>query len=228
MTILAVTGLLRERRLIAGAGVEVVAGGGDYRRLEATLERLAPGKSGIISIGIAGGLAPDLEPGDWLVANGVSDGAKVLATDRAWADRLSARLPRASRGVLLGTNAMVPEAMRKAELHRTTGASAVDMESHIAARIAATHGLPFAAARVVCDPARHALPPAARLGLRSDGRMNIGAVAGSVLTQPWQLPALIRTGLDAERAFRALLGGCRRLGPGLAGADLGQPALDVT
>ncbi len=42
---------------------------------------------------------------------------------------------------------------------RTTGADAVDMESHIAARYAAEHArLPFAAVRVISDPAHRELP----------------------------------------------------------------------
>ena len=56
--ILAATGLQREARIVAGPEVEVVAGGGDHGRLEAALERLASTARGIISIGIAGGLAP--------------------------------------------------------------------------------------------------------------------------------------------------------------------------
>ena len=44
----------------------------------------------------------------------------------------------------------------KAALRATTGADAVDMESHIAARYAEQHSLPFAALRVISDPAHRA------------------------------------------------------------------------
>ena len=102
-------------------------------------------------------------------------------------------------------------------LHRDSGAIAVDMESHLAARVARRHGLPFAAARVISDAAQRTLPPAARVGMRLDGGVDLSAVLGSLLMQPWQLPALMRTGWEAEQAFRALLRGHRLLGPGLAG-----------
>jgi adenosylhomocysteine nucleosidase len=95
------------------------------------------------------------------------------------------------------------------------------------ARVAQRHRLPFTAAQVVADAAHRTLPPAARVGMKSDGTMDLPAVLRSLLAQPRQLPALIYTGLEAERAFRALLGGYRRLGPGLAGPDLAQPALDM-
>lgn len=225
MTILAATGLLRERGILAAPGVEVVAGGGDMARLEAELDRLAPGADGLISIGIAGALAPGLRPGDWVVANAVTDGAARLETDAAWAGRLSIALAGATAGLVLGTAAMVAEATAKAALHQKTGALAVDMESHIAARVARRHGLPFAVARVVSDAADRTLPPAARVGMRPDGGMDLAAVLRALLAAPLQLPALIRTGWEAERAFRALLRGHRRLGRSLAAPvpDLDPP-----
>lgn len=225
--ILAATGLQRERRILAGPGVETVAGGGDQVRLEAALDRLAAGARGIISIGIAGGLAPGLRPGQWIVADSVLVDREPMPTEPAWADRLAARLPGAVRGRLLGADAMVAEAAQKAALHRTTGALAVDMESHVVARVARRHWLPFAAARVVSDGAQHTLPPAARVGMKPDGGMDLAAVLRSLLASPGQLPALIRTGLEAERGFRALLRGHRRLGLGLCGPDLAEPPLDM-
>jgi len=218
--ILAATGLQRERRIVAGPDVEAIAGGGDPVRLEAVLDGHAGSASGIISIGIAGALAAGLPVGQWVVADAVLVDGESLSTDPAWTNRLAARLPEAARGVLLGVNAMVAEATQKASLHSMTGAVAVDMESHIVARVARRHRLPFAAARVISDAAHHNLPPAVLVGMKSDGGMNLPAVLRSLLANPGQLPALIRTGLEAERGFRALLGGHRRLGPRLGGPDL--------
>ncbi|HEY2612283.1 MAG TPA: phosphorylase [Reyranella sp.] len=218
--ILAATGLQRERRIVAGPDIEAIASGGDPVRLEAVLDRLVGSASGIISIGIAGGLAPGLPVGQWVVADAVLVDGESLSTDPAWTSRLAARLPEAARGVLLGVNAMVAEATQKASLHSTTGAVAVDMESHIVARVARRHRLSFAAARVISDAAHHDLPPAVLVGMKSDGGMDLPAVLRSLLANPGQLPALIRTGLEAERGFRALLRGHRRLGPRLGGPDL--------
>ena len=218
--ILAATGLQRERRIVAGPDIEAIASGGDPVRLEAVLDRLAGTASGIISVGIAGALAVGLPVGQWVVADAVLVDGESLPTDPAWTGRLAACLPEAAKGVLLGANAMVADATQKASLHSTTGAVAVDMESHIVARVAQRHRLPFAAARVISDAAHHNLPPAARVGMRSDGGMDLPAVLRSLLANPGQLPALIRTGLEAERAFRALLRGHRRLGPRLGGPDL--------
>jgi len=225
--ILAVTGLQREQRIVTGPSVAAIAGGGDGKRLEALLEARVAGAHGIISIGIAGGLAPGLRAGDWVVAGAVLADDKPLATDAPWTGRLVARLPEATKGLLLGVDTIVGKPAEKAELFRTTGALAVDMESHIVARVAHRHRLAFAAARVVCDPAHRALPPAARVGMKPDGRMDLPAVLRSLLMQPGQLPALVLTGWEAERSFRSLLRGHHRLGAGLCGPDVGELPLDV-
>ncbi|MDB5714901.1 MAG: phosphorylase, partial [Sphingomonadales bacterium] len=107
-------------------------------------------------------------------------------------------------------------------------ALAVDTESHIAARVAARHGLPFAALRVISDAADEALPPAALVGMRADGSMALGPVLASLAKSPLQLPALIRTGISAGRAFRSLKRCHDVLGRlGIGQFDLGQFALDV-
>ena len=230
MTILVITGMRRECRLLAGPGVEIVAGGGDPGRLYAEAARLALSANGILSMGIAGGLAPKLRPGEWVVADAIVDGDATCVTDAAWSSRLAARLPGATRGRILGRDAMAATAGEKAELHRASGALAVDMESHIAARIAAQRSLPLAVARVLSDGAKRTLPSAARVALSRDGSIDLPAVLRSLLTAPWQLPALVRTGLEAERGFRALARGRRRIGPdlGFVGADIGQLPVDVT
>lgn len=226
--ILAATGLQRERRLLASSDVEIVAGGGDPAGLEVALDALALKARGIISIGIAGALAAGLLPGRWVVADAViCSGQQQVPTDSAWTARLVARLPGAAMGLMLGVDTMVADATRKAVLHRATGAVAVDMESHVAARVAQRHGLPFVVARVISDAAHRTLPPAARVGIRPDGKIDLPAVLISLLERPSQLPALIRTGLEAERGFVALLRGHRLLGPGLGGLDLGELPLDM-
>lgn len=227
MTILVATGLQREQRPLGGLGVEVVAGGGDSIRLEGALEQLAASVDGIISIGIAGGLSPDMWRGQWAVATAILDEDELLATDAAWTKRLLERLPDATVGRLLGVDTIVAEATRKAELYKATSAIAVDMELHIAARVARRHNLPFVAARVISDAAHRTLPPAARVGMRADGTVDLPAVLRSLLKNPGQLPALIRTGIEAERSFRALFRGYSLLGPGLGGPNVGDLPQDM-
>ena len=211
--VIAVTGLRREARILAGPGVVALAGGGDHARLEAEIEAACSGACGIISIGLGGALAEGLEPGDWVAASRVGE----IETDPTWTNRLLAALPGARLGAIAGSDVMVTGAASKAAVHAASGALAVDMESHIAARAAQRHGLPFAAARTISDGADRALPRAAQAGMKPDGGMDVGAVLIELARRPWELPALIRTGLEAEAAFAALLRGRQLLGPALGG-----------
>jgi len=226
--ILVATGLQREARILAGPTLSVVAGGGDRQRLEAELERGAAKADGIISIGLGGALTDGLKPGDWVIASGVvCTDAPALATDKDWTAHLLATLPGAKAGTILGSDVMLADSDAKRRAHQTTGAAAVDMESRIAANVAARHGLPFAAARVVSDAVDRSLPKAAQAGMAADGRMDILAVLASLAASPWQLPALIRVGSEAETAFQALRRGRDLLGPRLGGPDFGELPLDV-
>jgi len=219
--VLAVTGLNREARIIAGPGVVALAGGGDGRTLTARIETaLGGGFAGIISMGIAGALDASLAVGDAVVASQVTADGRLYPVDKVWSNRLLALAPGSRHGLIAGGEAIIADAAAKAALRAATTAMCVDMESHIAAEAAQRAGLPFAALRFISDGADRALPKAAQLGMKPDGGMDILAVLRSLAADPRQLPALIRTGSEAETAFRALLRGRRRLGPALGFPDI--------
>jgi len=214
-----------EARIALGPGVAVICN--HASELVASLEAAAKrGAAGIISFGIAGGLAPDLNAGDWVVGSGVRTEHGHFPTDRGWARALLEALPSAVHAEIVGADAPVAEPSEKRRLHLRTGAVAVDTESHVAARIAAAHRIPFAACRAVIDPAHSVLPPAAMYGLRHDGTADVFAVLRSVVRQPSQLPALTRTALDARVAAAALRRGRRLMGAGLGFPYFSEPALD--
>jgi hopanoid-associated phosphorylase len=223
-TIVAVTSLAREALVARGSGVSVVCSQGE--RLGAALHAaIHPGVSGIISFGISGGLHPELVAGDWIVASAVRYRDRVIETDSKWRQELSKRLPGAVLADIVGSDTMVPTPSEKSHLHRTTGAFAVDMESYLAAEIAATHRIPFAACRVIIDAAHRALPSAAGSALDSNGSVNVFAVMRSVLQTPSQLPDLFRAAFDAFIAERALRKGRKLLGPGFGSPFVdGRPA----
>ncbi|MGY4344147.1 adenosylhomocysteine nucleosidase [Bradyrhizobium sp. GM7.3] len=161
--ILIVTGLVQEARIAAGPGMAVICSSSSPTQLRALLTVLDPETiRGVISFGVAGGLDPTLRSGDVVLAT------EVLAGDTRWAaglslgddliDRLTSGRRRVVRGSLAGAEEVVTGRSCKAALHSETGAAAVDMESHIAAAYAAEAGLPFAAVRVISDPAHRALP----------------------------------------------------------------------
>ncbi|HXC57659.1 MAG TPA: hypothetical protein VNU97_20325 [Rhizomicrobium sp.] len=222
MTVIAVTGLAREARIARRAKTTPVIGAGDAELLAQRLEdAVAKGARGIVSFGIAGALAPLLKIGDVVVASHVVHGDERYPTDAGWTAVLRAKLPHAKSAVLAGHGEIVSHIEGKKRLFALSGGAAVDTESHIAARIARRHGIPFVAIRAISDAATRGLPPAALLPLKPSGRIRLVRVLGSVAGEPGQIPDLMKTGREAGRAVRALLRCRKLLGPGLGCPYLG-------
>jgi hopanoid-associated phosphorylase len=214
MTVLAVTGLAREARIARRGKLMPVISGGDGALLEARLEEAIARHhpKGIVSFGIAGALAPLLKIGDTVIASHVVHGDARYVTDPAWTALLRRKLPDAKAVVLVGHDQIVSHVDGKRRLFALSGAHAVDMESHIAARLAHKYGIPFAVVRTISDAAGRGLPPAALVPLRPSGRIRLLRVLGAVATEPSQIPDLMKTGREAGRALRALLRSRNRLG----------------
>ena len=88
------------------------------------------------------------------------------------------------RAGFAGVEQVVVGQAGKAVLHAETGASAVDMESHIAAAYATEAGLPFAALRVISDPATRGLPAIARSAIKPNGNIDLKKVLGRPCAKP--------------------------------------------
>ena len=225
--ILIVTGLVQEARIAAGPGMTVICSSSDPNQLRALLTVFDPTTiRGVISFGVAGGLDPSLRSGDVVVAT------EVMAGDARWLAGLSLNEElvsgialgrrRVVRGGLAGVEEVVVARARKAALHADTGAAAVDMESHIAAAYATGAGLPFAAVRVISDPADRSLPALAKNAIKPNGDIDLRSILRGVVRNPRTLSALVSMGIDFNRALRSLRG-CRGFllgSDGLLAADL--------
>jgi len=225
--VLIVTGLVQEARIAAGPGMTVICSSSDPQQLRALLTVFDPTTiRGVISFGVAGGLDPTLKSGDVVVAT------EVMAGDARWLAGLTLNEDliasvglggrRIVRGRLAGAEEVVAGSHVKAALHSETGAAAVDMESHIAADYAAKAGLPFAALRVVSDPAHRALPSLAMAAIKPNGDIDLRKIMRGVVRNPMTLRDLVSTGIDFSRALKSLRG-CRSFllgSEGLVAADL--------
>jgi hopanoid-associated phosphorylase len=205
-----VVGLVREARIAEGRGRVAIGA-------SAIADALA-GARGLISFGICGALDPalavgDIVVGDGVIGDGVIGGDGPLATDPGWTNALRAALPGSRAGLVAGGDVIAGSLAAKAALRQASAAAVVDMESHAVARVARDAGLPFAVIRAVSDTAARALPRAAQAGFRADGEPDVRAVIAALLRRPWELPALIRTALDAEKAFKSLAFAARALTP---------------
>lgn len=206
-----VVGLAAEARLLRQFDAMVAIGGGTAAGAADTARRLAEaGATGLVSFGFAGGLDPALRPGSILVPGSViANGARIVA-DSALSQALGGPTPH----LLFGSDHVVATKAEKRLLWQQTGCSAVDVESRAVAAVAGYRRLPFAALRAVCDPAWHALPPAAMNALDACGVIEVRQVIASLAARPWQLPLLLALARDALAARQALRRHIRHLSGG--------------
>jgi adenosylhomocysteine nucleosidase len=185
-----------------------VSGIGSTAAADAARALVEAGATALASWGMAGGLDPALSAGTIFLPSKVvsRDGAGLLTTPH-WRERLSAAI--ASQrpvicGSLLTSSCAVESVAAKAAAFRETGALAVDMESLAIAQIAANHGLPFIAVRVIVDTAHDVLPRAIAAASRS-GQVQIWRLIRAVTVAPADLSALVKLAQRYRAARRSLV-----------------------
>jgi adenosylhomocysteine nucleosidase len=211
VTPLIVTGMAIEAALLRGRTATILIGAGDSGSLERKISvELARRPAPVLSLGIAGGLDPRLSVGDCVIPDLISADGESFVCDEGWVKRLRAATgQRAATAMrVAGQDLAAASSSDKAALYGASGAVAVDMESHVVARLAHRHGLPFAALRIVCDPAERDLPSAALVRMRPDGHPHIAGVLRSLVRRPGQIGALIHLSRDLKIAMRALRSAC--------------------
>jgi len=213
--VIAVTGTRREGMVLARAGVEVIAGGGDSAKLARELAARAPTAAGLVSFGMAGAIDRALRLGDWVVGKRLI-GPHPAECDRAWANALLERLPGARFGAVQANGQLLSDPYDKEQLSHKSAALVVDMESHIVAQAAQAAGVPFAILRCVSDTAGAVLPPAVEVMMKPDGDLDVGAVLGSLARRPGQFGHFVHTLAGFNRAYRSLIKGASQAGERLA------------
>ena len=184
----------------------------------------------VISTGVAGGLRPELNAGDLIIAERLlleaEDGsASAIPVEPAAPSLAAARdcvlsaqdaLHRAGLpvavGPLLTARRVLASAAAKREASQRTGAIAVDMESAVIAQEVAAAGYPFVCVRAVIDEAHHEIPGADLTD--QTGRVAPLAAASYFIRNPMalaQVPALLkklrRATISIAAALEALCAG---------------------
>jgi adenosylhomocysteine nucleosidase len=226
--VIGVAGLAFEAWIAGGKHTYAICSGDGSMLAKSLAGAISADCRGLVSFGIAGGLSPELRAGTCLVGSAVISETTRFMTDRTWSRTLLRLIPGAVHGAIAGVSPPIvshPEAKRA--LHLSTGALAVDNESHVVASVAAARGLPMAAVRVVLDPAGRGLPGAALAALRADGTIDLATLIHSAMREPRELPMLLRTAMDALVGFAALVRYRPLLDPGFGLPDLRMPEPDL-
>lgn len=204
-------------RVPGGDRFEVRVSGASALRAGAHAADLAAqGARAIVSFGLSGALDPACPPGRLILpARTVLPGGGAIISDPELLELFSARaLERQAElgglppltAAIAGSEEVVDSRRAKRELHRRTGAVAVDMESHAVAHAARAAGIAYAAIRAVADPAHRSIPQTAMAGLAADGTTRPFLVIRNLMSRPQDLPALIRLGQDARTGLTTLRG----------------------
>ena len=208
-----VSGLAVEARIARAAGFTVVVGAGDRERTAALAQAAAMDTDCLVSFGIAGGLAPELEAGTIVVSGQVVSEGYHWAIEPSARQQLSrfARSIGAVEGLVLGASTILATQIEKKQAWAATDALSVDLESDIVARIATTLGIPFIVLRSIADTAQRDLPPAALFRLTTGGKPDFSSIVAAVLRRPVQLAGMIGLARETAIALAALIGPARAL-----------------
>lgn len=181
----------------------------------------AGGATALMSLGLAGALAPALAPGTIVLPERViTETAGQAAIDTRWRHALHALLAgrfAVANGVLLSTGHVL-DVGEKAVAARATGAIACDMESATVGAAAAAAGIPFVALRVIADRASDRLPHGVAAWVDAAGNSRLAPVLAA-LSRPteWRSICVLVSRFAAARNV------LRRLAVELGTAEFGQP-----
>ncbi len=198
-----VTGLKSEAALILNALNDELPrpaimvqcrGPGPERAARAAEILLNAGCKNLMSFGLAGGLAPMHGTGTLLLPRTIlrlpaTDSSEGITVDSRWHMALSSRFKRdlssiLATGPLVSSAHVVSGTADKKALHDLLGAAGVDMESYAVAEVAAKHGVPFIAFRMIMDPVTQSIPAPLRAAMTEDGDVDTMAGVKALLRAP--------------------------------------------
>jgi adenosylhomocysteine nucleosidase len=162
------------------------------RAISEAFERFAPHR--VFSCGFAGALDSSLHVGDL-----VFDSTKA---PQSIADQLL-RL-RVSPASFYCAARVAITAAEKSQLRRSTGASAVEMESKVIQAFCAARNVDCVTLRVISDTADEDLPLDFNALMTSEQKLSGLKLAFAILRSPQKIPHLIRLGRDSAYAANEL------------------------
>ena len=106
--------------------------------------------------------------------------------------------------MFFGSDVPIDTDRAKFALGKKSGAIAVDMESHAAAKFARENGAHFLALRVIADTADQSIPKAAEGAIDAAGEIRVRQVLGNLARRPWEVGDLIPLARGYRRAMVSL------------------------
>ena len=166
-----------------------------------------------LSLGVAGGLSPQLQTGDLIVGDRAilrrSSGPQSFPCDSGLQEAALTVIRRWNSrhclGPILTVDRIVRTPKEKHQLAAESGAVALDMESAAIASAALAYSVPFLAIRGILDPLHEDLVIDFDQFLDTEGEPNLPRLMQYLITHPFTLPHLVRLGIRTKSV-------CARLG----------------
>jgi hypothetical protein len=155
----------------------------------------------VVHLGFAGGLDPELKPGELIEPSWVADESGACVAVRPGEERPPYVPP---RSMLLTLGRLADSPQTKRTLFEASGAGAVDMESLHSVRWAASCDMPIRLLRAISDPANTALPAAAATWVRPDGTADVGRAMAYLARHPLMAATLMKLNSASKAGARAL------------------------
>jgi adenosylhomocysteine nucleosidase len=146
----------------------------------------------VISCGFAGGLNPKFKSGTIVFDGGDAWLETALLTEGAIAARFHC------------TDRIATTAAEKRALRGSTGADAVEMESHMISAVCREQGIRFATVRVILDTAEEDLPLDFNRLMTPKQQMKYGRLVGELLKSPRKIRALLKLQKQSKAAAAVL------------------------
>lgn len=206
-------GCILKRRPVPGVVTPVggrislyVSGMGADRARTAAWKLINSGFNALISWGIAGALAADIEPGSLILPETIlSAQGKVYPTATKWRNSIIKHLRDCPGDIYLGQLSdsmhVLTHGSEKYRIRQQTDALAVDMESAAIAETAWQNQIPFLAIRAISDSSTMPIPDAATRFTDPYGEVRMLRLMLYLLKRPAEIPAM----MTLARGFRAAI-----------------------
>jgi len=169
----------------------------------------------IMSWGVAGSLIPNLVSGDIVMPVMVLDtDGQCFPVNQRWHAALKIKLRDQgvhSEGSLISTFTVQADVRLKSELHRSTQAIAVDMESAAIAKVANSVDKPFAVIRTIFDSLSMRVPTSSVNAINQYGQVSLPKLIFGLTQRPAELlqyPKLINSFAKAKRSLQRVVELC--------------------
>ena len=181
-----------------------VSGMGADRARNAAAKMIDSGCNALVSWGMAGALAADIEPGSLVIPETVISGeGRIYPTATKWRNSVIKRLNECPTDIYLGQLSdsmhVLTRSSEKYLIRQQTDALAVDMESAAIAETARENHTPFLAIRAISDSSTMSIPDSVTKFTDPYGQVRVPILMLSLLKRPADVLALI----NMARGFRA-------------------------